>query len=118
VVWVDPSMEELYTHNLVKTEITIVVGSLVKADASGHFLADGMLVRNTEADLSTEPDGIFVSYEALRSGRVVRVQGKKPGCWILEGTPEMVLEVVSATSVEKDTVELRELYWQAGIPEY
>jgi Uma2 family endonuclease len=36
----------------------------------------------------------------------------------LEGTPEMVLEVVSATSVQKDTVELRELYWKAGIAEY
>src|SRR5262249_37330292 len=36
----------------------------------------------------------------------------------VEGAPDMVLEVVSATSVRKDTVELRTLYWAAGIPEY
>jgi len=41
-----------------------------------------------------------------------------PGYYQVEGTPEMVLEIVSATSVQKDTVELRDLYWQAGIPEY
>jgi Uma2 family endonuclease len=36
----------------------------------------------------------------------------------LEGSPEMVLEVVSETSVHKDTEELRELYWHAGTLEY
>jgi len=36
----------------------------------------------------------------------------------LEGTPDMVLEVVSASSVVKDTETLLQLYWQAGIPEY
>jgi Uma2 family endonuclease len=36
----------------------------------------------------------------------------------LDGTPDMVLEVVSPSSVEKDTVQLRHLYWQAGIREY
>jgi Uma2 family endonuclease len=30
----------------------------------------------------------------------------------------MVLEVVSASSVEPDTQTLRELYWAAGIKEY
>lgn len=34
------------------------------------------------------------------------------------GTPDMVLEVVSTSSVNKDTVILRELYAAAGIPEY
>jgi Uma2 family endonuclease len=30
----------------------------------------------------------------------------------------MVLEVVSASSEEKDTVVLRDLYWRAGVKEY
>jgi Uma2 family endonuclease len=30
----------------------------------------------------------------------------------------MVLEVVSKSSVRKDTVELLDSYWRAGIPEY
>jgi Uma2 family endonuclease len=36
----------------------------------------------------------------------------------LLGTPDMVLEVISRTSVRKDTEVLRELYSRAGIPEY
>ena len=34
------------------------------------------------------------------------------------GEPDMVLEVVSDSSVHKDTVVLRQGYWQAGIREY
>jgi Uma2 family endonuclease len=36
----------------------------------------------------------------------------------IEGTPDMVLEVVSTRSVRKDTKVLRGLYAKAGIPEY
>jgi Uma2 family endonuclease len=117
-IWVDVSMEELYSHNQVKGEINRALMQLVKSSKAGRYLPDGMLLRNAQADLSTEPDGMFVSYEALRSGRVLRTEGKSPGVFQLEGAPEMVLEVVSATSVEKDRVELRELYWKAGILEY
>lgn len=56
--------------------------------------------------------------ESLKSGRVRLVQGDKEAYVELEGSPDMVLEVVSASSVEKDTETLRELYWQAGITEY
>jgi Uma2 family endonuclease len=35
----------------------------------------------------------------------------------LEGTPDWVLEVVSQSSVAKDTKWLRESYHKAGIPE-
>ena len=46
------------------------------------------------------------------------VEGEKEGYLELEGTPDMVLEIVSASSVEKDTETLPDLYWRAGIPEY
>jgi Uma2 family endonuclease len=36
----------------------------------------------------------------------------------IDGTPDMTLEVVSTTSIKKDTIELRELYWKAGVREY
>ena len=36
----------------------------------------------------------------------------------LEGTPDMVLEIVSDSSVTKDTKTLRRLYWTARISEY
>jgi Uma2 family endonuclease len=117
-IWVDPSMERLYRHNQVKEAIGRVLGQLVSDSRMGRFLPDGMLIRNNAADLATEPDGMFVSYDAFRSGRVQRVEREIPDFLELEGSPEMVLEVVSDTSVQKDTVELRELYWRAGILEY
>jgi len=115
-IWVDLSMENLYRHNQVREAIGFVLGQLVREAKSGRFLPDEMLLRNSTADLSTEPDGMFVSYDALRSGRVQRIE--EPDYLQLEGAPEMVLEVVSATSVHKDTRELRELYWRAGVLEY
>jgi len=117
-VWVDLEMEAMYSHNGVITEFTRVLGGLTRMLETGRYLSDGMRFRNTPADLSTEPDGMFVSYHALRTGRVIRVDTGSPECVLLEGTPEMVLEVVSQTSVDKDTVTLRDLYWRAGIAEF
>lgn len=117
-IWVDLNVEVLYTHNQVKEAVNRVLGGLVAATRSGRYIPDRMLLRNTAADLSTEPDGMYVSYAALQGGQVQRVQGSGSDILELEGTPEMVLEVVSDTSVQKDTVSLRDLYWQAGITEY
>lgn len=117
-IWVDLTMEALYRHNQVKREFTEVLGGFVKSLALGRVIPDGMLLRNNAADLATEPDGMFVSYDALRSGRVQRIEREAPDFLELEGSPEMVLEVVSETSVRKHTEELRELYWLAGILEY
>jgi Uma2 family endonuclease len=91
---------------------------LVKQTRSGRFFPDGYLLTNATANLSTNPDGMFASFESLRTGRVRLVKGAEEGLTELEGTPEMVLEIVSPGSVHKDTVVLLELYWQAGINEY
>jgi Uma2 family endonuclease len=115
-IWVDLGMEKLYTHNQVKEVVTVVLGGLVRAAQSGRYLPDGMRLRNELANASTEPDAMYVSYKALKTGRVVRVED--PDCLILAGSPEMVLEIVSDSSVAKDTVQLRNLYWGAGILEY
>src|SRR5262245_37475630 len=41
-VWIDMSREQAFSHNQVKTEITIVVGGLVRAENLGLFFSDGM----------------------------------------------------------------------------
>lgn len=117
-IWVDLSMEEMYSHNRVKTKFTQILATVVEEASVGILLADRMLLRNSAADLSTEPDALFVSYDALQSGRVTRVRNARQRILQLDGTPEMVLEIVSDTSVQKDTVELRDLYWRAGVTEY
>ena len=117
-VWVDMSKEQVFTHNQLKQEFNLVVGGLVKSQGLGRFFPDGLLITNDRAQLACQPDGTFVSRKSLKSGRVHLVEGEKEGFLELEGTPDMVLEVVSASSVEKDTEILPELYWRAGIPEY
>ncbi len=117
-LWVDLTMEQLYTHNQVKGAVGAGVWNLVTASGQGRYLPDGMMLSNTAAELCTVPDGLFVSYATLQSGRLRQVAGKYTGVVELEGTPDMVLEVVSDSSVAKDTGDLPELYRKAGIPEF
>ena len=114
-LWVDPSMEKL-NHNQIKTEVSNVLGPLARAAQSGLFIGDRMLLTNVEVGLSTEPDGMFIAYDTLRAGRAVLEEGEDS----LEvvGVPDVVLEVVSGTSVKKDTIILRDLYARAGVREY
>jgi Uma2 family endonuclease len=117
-VWIDMSKEQIFTHVLVKTEIAAVLRNLVKSQELGLFLGDGALLSNIAADISGILDATFVSHATLQSDRVHLVEGWEGGHVELEGAPDMVLEVVSAGSVHKDTVVLRQAYWQAGIREY
>ena len=117
-IWVDTSMEQLFTHNQVKTQFAVVLWSLAEREELGYYFSDGVLLSNKEANLSTEPDGTFCSFAAIEDKRVSLVEGKRKGHVEIEGAPDMVLEVVSRYSVRKDTKILRNLYWRAGLPEY
>ena len=46
------------------------------------------------------------------------IEAEEGGYVELDGSPDMVLEVVSDSSVEKDIDVLMDLYWKAGIREY
>jgi Uma2 family endonuclease len=117
-IWVDLSMEEFFTHNQVKVAYDYALMSIVQPAALGRYVPDRMFLTNADANLETEPDGLFFTWETLRSGRLRLVEREGQGIMELEGTPDQVLEVVSKTSVRKDTVLLRDLYHRAGIPEY
>jgi Uma2 family endonuclease len=117
-IWVDLSMEEFLTHNQVKAAYDFAIMSVVQPAALGRYVPDRMLLRNAQANLSTEPDGLFFTWEVVQSGRLRLVEKPGQGMMELEGTPNLALEIVSKTSVEKDTVILRELYWKAAIAEY
>jgi Uma2 family endonuclease len=114
-LWAYPSRERA-AHNLLKGQFVAVLTLLVQQLRLGEFFGDGMLLTNVAAELSTIPDGMFVSFPSLRSGRV-RLDDELQSLEV-EGSPDMTLEVVSDTSVKKDTEVLRELYWQARVREY
>ncbi len=63
-VWVDMSKEQVFSHNQVKNEFNLVVGGLVKAGRLGRYFPDGRLLSNADADVSSTPDGTFVSRQS------------------------------------------------------
>jgi Uma2 family endonuclease len=117
-VWVDMTMEQVFTHLHLKEQFYIVLGYLTESEDRGLFLPDGLRLSNVPADISVNPDGTFVSYESIDAKRAVLVEGMEEGYLELEGSADMVLEVVSRSSVRKDYVILRKAYWEAGIREY
>jgi hypothetical protein len=116
--WVDLSMEQVFSHNLVKQAFNLTLGGLVSTHRLGRYHPDGVVLTNVGADLSTMPDGLFVGRGTLAAGGLRTAASPRAGFTELVGTPDMVLEVVSDSSVEKDTVTLSKLYWRAGIAEY
>jgi Uma2 family endonuclease len=114
-LWVDPSMER-DVHSQIKFAIFAALFPLIQHNRLGRGYPDRMRLVHPEANLSTEPDGMFVSRESLQRQRAQLHQGDIS--LELIGSPDMVLEVVSPTSVEKDTVRLVELYHRARVREY
>ncbi|MBO0699914.1 MAG: Uma2 family endonuclease [Zavarzinella sp.] len=117
-LWVDADMEQFFAHNAVKAAFSVVLLPLALSMKLGRFAIEGMLFTNPRVGVSTIPDGFLISYESVRTGRLRKVRGKKNGCVEYEGTADMVLEVVSDSSEEKDLLDLARLYWEAGVIEY
>jgi Uma2 family endonuclease len=119
-LYIDMSPEELDTHNKVKTEVGRALGNLNRELDLGEYYSDGTLVTNEAAELATEPDGTFVTWQAFETGRVrLTPREDRPGQYVeLVGAPDWVLEVVSRSSATKDTRVLRDIYHRAGITEY
>src|SRR5262249_18465023 len=61
---------------------------------------------------------LFLSTATLASDRVRLIEGAETGYVEIQGSPDMVLEVVSRSSTRKDQVTLRRSYWEASVREY
>jgi Uma2 family endonuclease len=118
---VDMSPEDLYCHGALKVELLRVLSQHVKSGQLGDLFSDRTRVSAPHADLSVEPDIVFISHETLGSGRVHLVprSGGQPGRYVeVEGPPDLVVEIVSDRSVRKDTERLPVAYFQAGVREF
>lgn len=117
---VEMSPEEIETHNKLRGAIYAAIWHWNSQRQLGEVLEDGALLLHPEVMLSTEPDLMFCSWAVTGSGRVryaERVEGSNRFVEVI-GSPDLVVEVVSRSSVRKDGVLLREQYFQAGIQEY
>jgi Uma2 family endonuclease len=118
---VDMAAEEIFMHGSVKSEIARVLLHRVKGQRLGHLWIADTRISCPEADLSAEPDIVFVSHNTLQSGRArpVPKAGQKRNRYVeVEGAPDLIVEVVSDSSVAKDKERLPPAYYQAGVPEF
>lgn len=118
---VDMSPENLFFHGSIKTEVVGELRDVVRSAGGGYLFSDCTRVSSPDADLSAEPDVVYVSADTIDSGRVrlVPSAGGEPDSYVeLEGAPDLVVEIVSDSSVAKDTERLPISYWRAGIAEY
>lgn len=116
-VILDMTEESLQTHVAVKAEIGAVLYRIVKDEDLGEYYTDGARIGNKTAEVSNNPDGAIVLWETLGSGRV-RIRRRKGIDRVIEGSPDLVVEIVSEHSVPKDKRKLRRAYHKARISEY
>ena len=116
---VDMSPEGIGAHLKVKREITARILGFVEKHGLGDLLPDGALLVNEQADLAAEPDMVFCLWESLQSGKVeYRRWGQRSDDDVeVVGSPDLVVEVISPSSVAKDRQRLRKAYFDAGIQE-
>lgn len=118
---VDMSPEDFYSHGTLKTEISGTLYQRLKRTRHGELVTDSTRISSIEADLSAEPDIVFVSHEALSSGRarlVPKATGEEGRYIELEGAPDLIVEIVSDNSTAKDTRRLPPAYYTAGVSEF
>ena len=118
---VELMVEDILCHGSPKIEVIRVLSQLVKESADGVLFSDRARVSCPAADLSVEPDVVFVSDESLDAGRVrmVAKETGEPRRYVeLEGAADLIVEIVSDSSEAKDTVRLPAAYWRAGVPEF
>lgn len=117
VVSIDMTEENIDSHVAVKAGVYRTLLNLIAEQDFGRLCTDGVLIGNEAAKVSNNPDGVAFRWSTFEAGRVQYLERKgQPRALI--GSPDWVLEIVSDSSVGKDTKRLREAYHRAGIPEY
>jgi len=117
----DMSPEDLFSRGSLKREIARVLGDILKATSAGYLFSDRTRVSCPDADVSVEPDIVFVSEDSLETGRVrlVPKATREPDRFVeVEGPPDLIVEIVSDSSQTKDTQRLPAAYYRAGVPEF
>lgn len=118
---VDTSPEDIYCHGRIKSRISSRLDQLASELDLGDIFVDGTRVVAPEVGLSVEPDIFLVTHQSLEEGRVQLVPGAshEPGRYVeFEGGPDLIVEIVSDSSEDKDLRRLPALYFASGVTEY
>ena len=121
---VDMSPENAFTHGTPKMAIAEVLNPIASENDYGWLFCDCTRIVSKEAKLSAEPDLVFITEASLTDGRVKPVPGKTgsnendDNIVEFEGGPDLIVEIVSNSSVKKDTLRLPKAYFAAGVREF
>lgn len=117
---IDMSPEEIDSHATLKGSLTVSMYNFVEMHDLGRIFADGVMIVNPQANIANEPDLMFCTWETLLSKRA-EIKESRPGnrrYMELRGSPDVVVEIISRSSVRKDSKILRKKYFEAGVSEY
>lgn len=113
-VWIQPSYERLL-HNEPCMQLLVTLGNWQREKKEGSVLKS-MRYTNLNAELSTVPDLMYFSSDSIKRHEVELPGGND--CVEVVGSPELLVEVSSKFTYQRDTTVLRQQYWQAGVKEY
>lgn len=118
-VWIQMSPQDYFSHVRLVGQLNARLELLAQELDLGEYWSDGGWLTNELVGLSTEPDGFLVCWQTMERGEA-RFAERRGGRGPIEllGRGDMVLEVVSDYSVDKDTVQLMADYASAGFSEY
>ncbi|WKN41216.1 Uma2 family endonuclease [Tunicatimonas pelagia] len=94
-------------HQIASANLHLIMGSYVKQKKLGRVLYAPISVFLGEYS-APRPDLLFVS---TKKQEIIQQKG-------VMGTPDLMIEIVSPGSVVRDRVHKKEIYQQAGVPEY
>jgi len=118
---VDMSPEDLFTHGTLKTALVSEINDRVTELDLGHVYVDSARVSSPVGTFSAEPDVLVITYLTIDKQQVTfipKASGEKDRFVEIEGGPDLVVEIVSDSSVKKDTIRLPKAYFRAGVREY
>lgn len=117
---IDMAAEAAHSHGRPKVELVVVLGQLLKKLRLGNLYCDRTRISSLPGDLSAEPDIVFISTDSIISGRVRQISKASDEDDVVEfeGPPDMIVEIVSDSSVAKDTTRLPKAYFDAGVNEF
>jgi Uma2 family endonuclease len=118
-VVVDLAPRDIYRHGGPKCEIGVVLHHIVAHGDRGAVVIGGTRVASPEARLAVEPDVVVLLEESVAAGRVRDVEAVQgSGSYIeLEGALDLIVEILSHSSEERDRHWLPPLYAKAGVRE-
>jgi Uma2 family endonuclease len=116
----DMSPQNIDSHARVKQMLYRYLGEFVDERDIGELLPDQTLFVHADGGTAHEPDALVILWETLEAGRVAyrEITEGRGRLMQVTGSPDLLIEVVSQSSVAKDRQRLPERYFAAGVREY